>query len=85
MVSRQVVKAQSLCFQEEGVFNVVKMVFLPWYNSYRFLMQNIARIEVCRRVCRHCPVCDGRRWREGVLCRKRHRSCQPTTWWCTAT
>jgi hypothetical protein len=51
MVSRQVVKAQSLCFQEEGVFNVVKMVFLPWYNSYRFLMQNIARLEVCPPPC----------------------------------
>lgn len=31
--------------QEEGVFAVVKDIFLPWYNAYRFLVQNVVRWE----------------------------------------
>ena len=30
---------ETLRFKEEGVFAVVKDVFLPWYNAYRFLVQ----------------------------------------------
>lgn len=30
-----VVRAETLRFKEEGVFRVVKDVFLPWYNAYR--------------------------------------------------
>jgi hypothetical protein len=29
------VRAETLKFKEEGVFSVVKDVFLPWYNAYR--------------------------------------------------
>ncbi len=29
------VRAETLKFKEEGVFAVVKDVFLPWYNAYR--------------------------------------------------
>lgn len=29
------VRAETLKFKEEGVFNVIKDVFLPWYNAYR--------------------------------------------------
>lgn len=29
------VRAETLRFKEEGVFGVVKDVFLPWYNAYR--------------------------------------------------
>ena len=32
--------------QEEGVFGVVKDIFLPWYNAYRFLVQNVVRLEI---------------------------------------
>lgn len=32
--------------QEEGVFGVVKDIFLPWYNAYRFLVQNVVRWEI---------------------------------------
>ena len=28
-------------FKEEGVKDILKDVFLPWYNAYRFLLQNI--------------------------------------------
>ncbi|KAK3601599.1 hypothetical protein CHS0354_027846 [Potamilus streckersoni] len=39
------VRADNLRFQEEGVKDVLKDVFIPWYNAYRFLMQNVARLE----------------------------------------
>jgi hypothetical protein len=29
------VRAEPLKFRKEGVFQVVKDVFLPWYNAYR--------------------------------------------------
>jgi len=40
-----VVRADNLRFKEEGVRDVVKDVFLPWYNAYRFLMQNVERLQ----------------------------------------
>ncbi|XP_069101274.1 LOW QUALITY PROTEIN: isoleucine--tRNA ligase, cytoplasmic-like [Argopecten irradians] len=39
------VRAENLCFREEGVERVLKDVFLPWYNAYRFFMQNAERYE----------------------------------------
>lgn len=39
------VRADNLRFKEEGVRDVLKDVFLPWYNAYRFLMQNVERLE----------------------------------------
>ena len=29
----------------QGVFEVIRSVFLPWYNAYRFLVQNVIRHE----------------------------------------
>ena len=40
-----VVRAESLKFEEMGVKAVVREIFLPWFNSYRFLIQNISRYE----------------------------------------
>lgn len=31
-----VVRAETLRFKEEGVFGVIRDVFLPWYNAYRW-------------------------------------------------
>lgn len=45
LVNSPVVRADNLRFKEEGVRDILKDVFLPWYNAYRFLMQNIERIE----------------------------------------
>jgi isoleucyl-tRNA synthetase len=45
LINSPVVRAEPLRFQESGVFSVLKDVFLPWYNAYRFLVQNIRRIE----------------------------------------
>lgn len=40
-----VVRAESLQFKEAGVKACVREIFLPWFNSYRFLIQNISRYE----------------------------------------
>ena len=45
LINSPVVKAESLRFKEDGVLSVLKDVFLPWYNAYRFLFQNIEQFE----------------------------------------
>ncbi|GAB4854841.1 hypothetical protein Ancab_023425 [Ancistrocladus abbreviatus] len=46
MINSPVVRAEPLCFRKDGVYGVVKGVFLPWYNAYRFLVQNTKRLEI---------------------------------------
>lgn len=46
IINSPVVRAETLRFKKEGVYGVVKDVFLPWYNAYRFLVQNAKRLEV---------------------------------------
>ena len=41
-----VVRAESLRFKEEGVNDVVKEIFLPLFNAYRFLVQEVGRYEI---------------------------------------
>lgn len=45
LINSPVVRAENLRFKEEGVKDVLKDVFLPWYNAYRFLTQNIIMFE----------------------------------------
>jgi isoleucyl-tRNA synthetase len=45
LINSPVVRAESLKFQEPGVLGVVKEVFLPWYNAFRFFVQNMERWE----------------------------------------
>lgn len=45
LINSPVVRAETLRFKEEGVMNVVREVFLPWYNAYRFEVQNVLRWE----------------------------------------
>lgn len=45
LVNSPVVRAENLRFKEEGVRDILKDVFLPWYNAYRFLIQNIQRFN----------------------------------------
>ena len=45
MCNSPVVRAESLRFKEEGVNDVVKDIFLPLYNAYRFLVQEVSRFE----------------------------------------
>ena len=52
LINSPVVRAEPLRFKENGVKDVVKDVFLPWFNAYRFLMQNVRRLkEVSECVC----------------------------------
>ncbi|KAL8545029.1 hypothetical protein ACS0TY_005292 [Phlomoides rotata] len=46
IINSPVVRAEPLRFKMDGVYGVVKDVFLPWYNAYRFLVQNAKRLEV---------------------------------------
>jgi isoleucyl-tRNA synthetase len=43
LVNSPVVRAQDLSFKEAGVKGVIRDVTLPWYNSYRFFVQNAKR------------------------------------------
>lgn len=45
LINSPVVRAENLRFREEGVRDILKDVFLPWYNAYRFLVQNILLFE----------------------------------------
>jgi isoleucyl-tRNA synthetase len=45
LLNSPIVKGESLKFSEVGVKGVVKDVFLPWFNAYRFLIENIKRFE----------------------------------------
>ncbi|XP_072027331.1 isoleucine--tRNA ligase, cytoplasmic-like [Amphiura filiformis] len=45
LINSPVVRAESLRFKEEGVRDIIKDVFLPWFNAYRFLMQNVERLQ----------------------------------------
>ncbi|XP_041347698.1 isoleucine--tRNA ligase, cytoplasmic-like [Gigantopelta aegis] len=45
LVNSPSVRAENLKFKEDGVYDVLKDVFLPWFNAYRFLMQNVERLE----------------------------------------
>eukprot|EP00929_Paragymnodinium_shiwhaense_P060592 TRINITY_DN30254_c0_g1_i1.p1 TRINITY_DN30254_c0_g1~~TRINITY_DN30254_c0_g1_i1.p1 ORF type:complete len:1160 (+),score=334.10 TRINITY_DN30254_c0_g1_i1:233-3712(+) len=45
MCNSPVVRAEPLKFNEAGVKDVVKDVFLPWYNAYSFLIQETMRYE----------------------------------------
>nr|GEX09726.1 isoleucine--tRNA ligase, cytoplasmic [Tanacetum cinerariifolium] len=44
IINSPAVRAEPLRFKEKGVYGVVKDVLLPWYNAYRFLVQNANRL-----------------------------------------
>jgi isoleucyl-tRNA synthetase len=41
LINSPVVRAEDLKFKDDGVKDVCKDVFLPWFNAYRFLLQNV--------------------------------------------
>lgn len=45
LINSPAVRGENLRFREEGVKDILKDVFLPWYNAYRFLVQNVQRYE----------------------------------------
>ena len=46
LINSPVVRAENLRFKEEGVRDILKDVFLPWYNAYRFLIQNVISFQM---------------------------------------
>lgn len=44
LINSPVVRADPLRFKESGVLEVVKELFLPWYNALRFMCQNAGRL-----------------------------------------
>ncbi|KAK9792748.1 hypothetical protein WJX73_005932 [Symbiochloris irregularis] len=53
LINSPVVRAESLRFRREGVQGVVREVFIPWYNAFRFLVQNVLRLEASGRLPTH--------------------------------
>lgn len=45
LINSPVVRAEPLRFKDDGVKEVVKDVFLKWYNAYRFFIQNAIRYQ----------------------------------------
>ena len=45
LINSPVVRAENLRFKEEGVRDVLKDVLLPWFNAYRFFIQNVLRLQ----------------------------------------
>jgi len=45
LINSPVVRAESLKFNEEGVLQNLKEIFIPWFNAYRFFVQNALRCE----------------------------------------
>uniref|UniRef100_T1J3R6 Isoleucine--tRNA ligase, cytoplasmic n=1 Tax=Strigamia maritima TaxID=126957 RepID=T1J3R6_STRMM len=41
LINSPAVRGDNLKFKEEGVRDILKDVFLPWYNAYRFFIQNV--------------------------------------------
>ncbi|XP_059479642.1 isoleucine--tRNA ligase, cytoplasmic [Neocloeon triangulifer] len=46
LINSPVVRAENLRFKEDGVRDILKDVFLPWYNAYRFFVQNVERLQM---------------------------------------
>ncbi|CAJ0936945.1 unnamed protein product, partial [Mesorhabditis belari] len=45
LINSPVVRGENLRFRESGVNELLKDVFLPWFNAYRFLAQNLKTYE----------------------------------------
>lgn len=45
LINSPVVRAEPLRFAKAGVQGVIRNVFLPWYNAFRFFMQQTTRLE----------------------------------------
>jgi isoleucyl-tRNA synthetase len=45
LINSPVVRGEELRFVEKGVKDVVRDVFLPWFNAYRFFAQGVSQLE----------------------------------------
>lgn len=45
MINSPIVRAENLRFREEGVKDMISSVFLPWLNSFRFFLAQVALLK----------------------------------------
>lgn len=45
LINSPVVRAENLCLKEEGVRDVLKDVWLPWYNAFYFFIRNVLKLQ----------------------------------------
>ncbi|CAF3355268.1 unnamed protein product [Rotaria socialis] len=50
LITSPVVRGESLKFKKEGVRDILKDVFLPWYNALRLLIQSCDQLKVNKKV-----------------------------------
>jgi isoleucyl-tRNA synthetase len=50
LITSPVVRGESLKFKEEGVRDILKDVFLPWYNALRLLVQSCDQVKIDKKV-----------------------------------
>jgi hypothetical protein len=71
--------AETLRLQEEGVFSVVKDVFLPWYNAYRCAAFEFSRDIGSQVIYRRVELLETLRFKEeGVFGVVKECSCYST-------
>lgn len=46
LISSPVVRAEPLKFKKSGVYDVLKEIFIPWFNTYRLFVAQARRLEV---------------------------------------
>jgi isoleucyl-tRNA synthetase len=46
LINSPVVRAEPLRFKEEGVRDVLKEIFIPWYNTYRLFVSQARRLKL---------------------------------------
>ena len=46
LINSPVVRAEELKFREDGVKGILAQVFTPWFNAYRFLIQNVENMKI---------------------------------------
>eukprot|EP01114_Cavostelium_apophysatum_P008374 TRINITY_DN2080_c0_g1_i1.p1 TRINITY_DN2080_c0_g1~~TRINITY_DN2080_c0_g1_i1.p1 ORF type:complete len:1229 (-),score=422.42 TRINITY_DN2080_c0_g1_i1:80-3766(-) len=55
LINSPVVRGESLKFQKEGVKNVLKDVFLPWFNAFRFFAESLVKFNLGKGVVEFKP------------------------------
>ena len=90
LINSPVVRAENLRFKEEGVRDIIKDVFLPWYNAYRFFVQNLQRLErvsiqtnSLKKICKIMQILSNSLKTTGGRCCVRRRSRQRVDRWLT--
>jgi len=58
LINSPIVRGENLRFNEDGVRDIVRDVFLPWFNAYRFFVQNVIRFNNKSNGGQFVPIAD---------------------------